>query len=306
MKRFKNWKSELKKRGAMALTAFMLCGSAGTAFAQSTNITIHDGEGGDIVIDGQPTPGNVKTVTGYQTDLAVGYAANITWGDMLFVYDRGTYDPATGELVGSFQNAEENANVGNNTTQRTDIEINGDREQPGFWYGFDGINNAVKIENLSTENVKLTATPEVTSENKGDVKFSLYVSSDANSWDVTSNVDSSSGGVRHDIVSIYDLDNGTWKTGDATSGTGVPSDASISRIFAARTFNYDGSENATDSDVIYLNITGRPDDSFMNQTTYNKQTGTKVAETLGKITLNFTIDDRNDLTEINGDTVPKT
>lgn len=286
MKRFKNWKSELKKKGAMALTAFMLCGSAGTAFAQSTDITIHDGETGDIVTEGQPTPGNVKTVTGYQTDLAVGYAANITWGDMLFVYDRGTYDPSNGNLIGSFQDGSGNA--------REDIEINGDRTQAGFWYGFNGTNNAVKIENLSTENVKLTATPEVTSANKGEVKFSLYAENSDDMWSGLADVTS---GVRHGVYS-GDSNGGVWGQGTI--------DGAISRTFIARTFNYDGSEDATDSDVIYLNITGRPGDDFMNQTTYDGQTGTKVAETLGKITLNFTMENDNELAEINGDAVSST
>lgn len=284
MKRFKNWKSELKKRGAMALTAFMLCGSAGTAFAQSTDITIHDGESGDIVTEGQPTPGNVKTVTGYQTDLAVGYAANITWGDMLFVYDRGTYDPSNGNLIGSFQDDSENP--------RLDIEINGDRLQAGFWYGFNGTNNAVKVENLSTENVKLTATPEVTSANKGEVKFSLYTENSDDMWSGLTDVYS---GVNHDVYS-GDSDGGKWGQGTT--------DGAISRTFAARTFNDDGSENATDSDVIYLNITGTPSSTFRDYTGYTNE-GNK-GEDLGTITLNFTMENDNELTEINGDAVSST
>lgn len=290
MKVFGNWKSELKKKGAMALTAFMLCGSAGTAFAQSTDITIFDNEKGDVVSDGQPTPGNVKTVTGYQTDIAEGYAANITWGDMLFVYDRGTYDPSTGKLVGSFQSSAENANVGNDESKRTDVEIGGNRAEAGCWYGFNGTNNAVEIENLSTHAIKLTATPESSATNAGEATFSLYVqTSDNDEWSDVSAISN----VNHNPNSDDASSNNVWKCGDT--------ETAIGREFAACKFNNDGSVKAADKDWVYLNITGRPGDAFRDETGY--KTNSNKGEELGTITLSFAKTDgaETPLTSVHGE-----
>lgn len=283
---FKNWKSELKKKGAMTLTAFMLCGSAGTAFAQSTDdpttkITIFDNEKGDIVSSEKPSDGNVKTITGYQTNQAEGYAANITWGEMLFVYDRGTYDTKTGKLVGSFQNE---------PNKRTDVEMGGDVTKAGQWYGFNGDNNSIGIENLSTNAIKLTATPEVdgTNINAKNVKFKLYIRTSEHIWsDVGS--DLGSGDVHHSPLSDSGLEY-SWRC--------VDEGRYISREFDACQFKEDGTKEKSDSDYIYLNITGKPGDDFMNEETY--EPGTE-GEKLGTITLSFEKGSGGELTVQNGD-----
>lgn len=264
MRTFKNWKSELKKKGAMALTAFLLCGSAGTAFADDSimlNETTSDGIG-------------VKNVTGYQTDLVEEYAANITWGDMLFVYDRGTYDPEKGTLVGSFKD------IG---IYKNRVEAGGDFNKAGYWYGFDGRNNAVQIENLSTNKVKLTATPKVEEgENLSDVKFSLYIqSSDNDTWDIVKEENLTEeikhGAANNDVVSGV---SNKFYMGE----TGKP----ISRTFEACTLDEHGENPSTDKDFIYLNITGKPGNGFMNETTYNAaDEGSRSGEKLGTITLSF-------------------
>lgn len=290
MKIFKSWKSEFKKKGAMALTAFMLCGSFSTAFAQDTGsgeesnkIIIRDKETGDIVSGEDTSKGNVKTVTGYQTD-NIGYAANVEWGQMVFVYDRGTYDPETGALVGSFQTGEEKY-----------IEQGGDKSTVGKWYGFNGDNNAVTIENRSAAAVDLTVTPDVAGTNVNEVAFSLYTKSKwegASESTITASHDDGTGS-----TSFYP---GTACNSSSAGGTGA-----ISKVFGARTFDADGDitsdGEAEATDTVYLNITGSPKlDAFRTESTYN--TNGNIGEELGTITLNFEkADDAGDLTEVGVD-----
>jgi hypothetical protein len=277
MKIFKSWKSEFKKKGAMALTAFMLCGSFSTAFAQETGsgeesnkIIIRDKETGDIISGDALSTGDTKTVTGYQTD-NIGYAANVEWGQMVFVYDRGTYDPGTGTLVGSFQGDENNDKY---------IEQGGDKKTVGKWYGFDGINNAVTIENRSAAAVDLTVTPKVEGENVNDVEFKLYAGN--TSW---TNATTSLTNVSHA---------GTFSFADANTA--------ISKVFGARTFEANGTitdaGKADATDTVYLNITGSPKlDGFMTESIYTNNGN--IGEKLGTITLNFKNADKTiDLTEV--------
>lgn len=287
MKIFKSWKSEFKKKGAMALTAFMLCGSFSTAFAQDTGsgeesnkIIIRDKETGDIISEDTLSTGDTKTVTGYQTD-NIGYAANVEWGKMVFVYDRGTYDPGTGALVGSFKDDDSKF-----------IEQDGDKTTVGKWYGFDGTNNAVTIENRSAAEVDLTVTPQVEGDNVDKVNFSLYTKSQWTGTDSTTINFSHGDGQNMDNKSFYP---GAACDSRSTGGTGA-----ISKVFGARTFDADGTitsaGKADATDTVYLNITGAPDvTKFLKESAYTGENGEK----LGTITLNFQKADKSaDLTEV--------
>lgn len=301
METMKTWRSKLKKTGASALAAFMLCGSF-SAFAQEPgeettsgedNITMNstnsDAELSDL------TAGNVKTVTGYQTDKAVGYAANISWGNMEFVYDRGTYDSTNGTLVGSFQNRVSDVEAGATVTD-------GKVTSAGYWYGFDGKNNAVLIENLSTEAINITATPLVDGEYAGDAKFSLYV-------EETGPVDITTGDPAQPISKAWSgataitpkhstylgegenakndtaPGNASWKAGAVAEKEGAEGAGAISRVFAASVYDNSGQMTNHDSDVVYLNITGKPGDDFMDETTYKGES--MFGDKLGTITLTF-------------------
>ena len=273
METMKTWKSKLKKTGASALAAFMLCGSF-SAFAQN-EVTINDNETGDA----DPAAGNVKTVTGYQTDKAVGYAANIFWGEMVFVYDRGKYNPNDGTLVGSFQE---------DGSLRTDVEagatLTDDKvTSAGYWYGFNGENHVVGIENLSTEEINITATPLVDndpSSNVGDnVAFTLYVDETV--------------GKEWNGVSVADKQFPSHPLTNAKVGV---ANSAINRNFAAAQRDEygkiieDASGNrSVDTDSIWLNITGEPGELFRNQTGYTD--AGNVGEKLGTITLTFTTTD---------------
>ena len=98
MNNVKSWKKNLKKTGALALATLVMCGSASFVRAEGEEVeqpqttqTITLNEEGNGA-------GGKANVLGYQTDASTGYAANIIWGAMTFVYDNGKYDPETGRL----------------------------------------------------------------------------------------------------------------------------------------------------------------------------------------------------------------
>ncbi len=193
---------------------------------------------------------------------------------MVFVYDRGKYNPNDGTLVGSFQG-------GDDTDPRTDVEAgatvtDGKVTSAGYWYGFDGENNRVLIENLSTEEINITATPSVYKEdgsNVGEnVAFTLYVDETlGKEWDGVSGADKT----------LPDCEMTAPKVG-ATNGA-------INRNFAAAQRDEYGKikeeEGPVDTETIWLNITGEPKETFRNQTGYTD--ASNVGEKLGTITLTF-------------------
>ncbi|MBP3320444.1 MAG: hypothetical protein J6K87_02230 [Clostridia bacterium] len=385
MKIVKSWKKNLKRTGALALATLVMCG--GASFARAEDITLNQ-LGSDSTVEeklneetGNYETGNVKTVLGYQTDTSTGYAANITWGNMIFVYDNGKYDPETGKLVASGfsyvqpdvtngtlgieyvhevrekedgeklvfrdasgneyyedgcywekQTAEGNVEIleeevpedieevsrnipGDGTVTYTsgdttyykkylfvsmDWDLNPETYNPqkevagitsvgayrnkketesaGFWYNFDGENNVVKIENLSTSDIKFAASTAVDTAVAGNhVSFSLY-SAD------------SSINLAEDTEKAYKPEHGDpetiWYVGSEASGS-----------LKAPVLNEVTGEVTTPGKTVefYLNISGKPNADITRQSDYEDET---AASALGTITLNFTTENNETLTPV--------
>lgn len=280
MKIVKSWKKNLKRTGALALASLVMMGTAG-----AVDITLNENGTSD-----SGSNGNVKTVLGYQTEAAIGYAANISWGNMIFVYDNGTYDPKTGRLIATER-------LGADTVQGDAKYIDEESGSlaAGNWYGFNGETNSVVIENLSTEEVYVSAIATTTEETSvvGDAKFTLYAYDDHTNDDSTVNcwegVDSSAeykvkhnaNGLEPTNYYVEDVEKTLsckWYKHDGTSNFG--------RTFKASQFNDDGSSSYTDVKAFYLNISGTPGENL--QTEFNEEgEPNTIGSELGTITLNF-------------------
>lgn len=269
MKIVKSWKKNLKRTGALALATLVMCGGASFAGAEN-NITLNGINDTNNTIN---ETGNEKTVLGYQTEAAIGYAANISWGDMIFVYDNGTYDPETGRLIATESLGADKVQGGAKYIDETSGSL-----AAGNWYGFDGINNVVKIEHLSTEAVEISATPLSNGEKSADAEFTLYTFN--NSFVVTDNSDGQALEYQETtFFSNHDADeNYHGPESDLSSRYFTNKEVGLKRTFAAATFNDDGSLAKSDKDAIYLNISGKPDENLTTETT---------GAALGTITLSF-------------------
>lgn len=334
MKIVKSWKKNLKRTGALALASLVMMGTAGAV----DNITLNENGTSD-----SGSNGNVKTVLGYQTDASTGYAANITWGDMIFVYDNGTYDPENGGLVATpglsyvqpviyiyvDENGNEytkqvtwmeyfdNAEVGNpvevdevylseerittffyegqyvdvysydpagdaghkvikvisyvsDTTTDVKYDLTGltPKNAAGNWYYFDGTNNAVTVQNLSTSDIKFAASTAVDDTVAGEnVSFLLY-SANANI------------NLAEDTEKACKPEHGdsetTWYVGSAASGS-----------LTAPVLNDVTGEVTTPGETVefYLNISGKPSDQIVKESELDDDV---YGSALGTITLNFT------------------
>lgn len=255
MNNVKSWKKNLKKTGALALATLVMCGSA--SFVHALEDVDHTLPVDSITLNesGNDTLGE-QVVKGYQTSPAVGYAANITWGNMTFVYDNGTYDPKTGRLIATTGSDIDSGKVQGNANYVKDEEgENTDTLAPGNWYGFDGINNAVKIENLSTDAVEITATPKSDGPYAGEnMLFNLYTFNE--NFTLTETTDHSfaenSEFKNHVADEVYKDPEHSSKCYFASAEVG------LKRTFEAATLDVDGSLKTSDKDAIYLNITGKP------------------------------------------------
>ena len=119
MKMFKSWKEKVKKIGAVGIAMGLL----------ASNAAVHAEENdGKIVIEegGTETENLIK---GYQTELEDVYMANITWGKMTFVYDRGVYSTKDGSVVPS-------ADLGDPEAGKTITAGENKRADINCWRGF--------------------------------------------------------------------------------------------------------------------------------------------------------------------------
>lgn len=301
MRTFKNWKSELKKKGAMALTAFMLCGSAGTAFAQDT-ITIHDATTGDIAsgdtVSGDKTLGNVKTVTGFQTDIAEGYAAEIEWDEMLFIYDRGTFDPSTGTLVESSETGMREIidEEGNPTGEFEEISMlyseayrqcydpeHSENGNSGYWYSTGDAN--VTVRNLSTNPIytKISPLKDAGNTHINDVHFHVY---SGDSIDAESGFDNMF--VPLNAAEDFEEDwSGMVGSGYFSDGSGIiASEKYLDCYLGGLTYNSDGSRVGDPYyTTAYVNLYGTPTTEFRNKTEWGNDN--RTGEKIGEIVINF-------------------
>ena len=270
MKIVKSWKKNLKRTGALALATLVMCGGASFVGAEN-NITLNGINDTNNTIN---ETGNEKTVLGYQTEAAIGYAANISWGDMIFVYDNGTYDPETGRLIAT-------ESLGADKVQGNAIYIKDEHGEDtnalaaGNWYGFDGKNNVVKLENLSTGAVEITATPNNTGTNVGEAKFNLYT---FNEGFALTDINNGHTFKANSYFTNHSADEDYHGPGSGLDCYFASSEVGLKRTFAAANFDVDGSLLTSDKDAIYLNISGKPDSALTNVTT---------GEALGTITLSF-------------------
>lgn len=125
------------------LSGGIILGMAGTAGAGSTS-TITDINSGTAA-----TP--VKGYIAENEPISTTYNISVTWGDMVFVYDKG-YMNGMDKVRSSDVTGPENGH----TDTETDI-----------WYGMNGTNNLVSIENSSNAPVDVSASvSKVTGESQ--------------------------------------------------------------------------------------------------------------------------------------------
>lgn len=260
MKISKFGKKNMRRLGAATLSAALLMG------------TTFMGVGAEEAEPGaQPTPSDVVngstlgndsksevTVTGYQSGFDTSYYIEVSWGDMQFIYDRGTYSPGNGNTTKSITNVYPEAGEGKND------------QTTSCWFGFDGENNKVTITNRSNRGVNVTATPSVDNAVGGVTKFQLY--SDDADWTDTEQDNKKKVYHGAENANVTALENPMYFGGN---------NAAISTPMAAGvTIDNNGAtkEVATVSSF-YLNITGAPGDGF--------SINSESTDTIGTITLNF-------------------
>lgn len=205
-------------------------------------------------------------IKGWQTSLEDHYQARVTWGQMTFVYDKGEYDSNNIELKRKTTDEEYSG-----------VEAGADNGTVNKWYGFDGTNNKVKIENLSTNQVKSTVvlSSDVPADIMGETSLQLYFKSEGSTenWKCESN--------NSELPSNLDK---VAHAGEGEQMKTYGKEKNIVCTIPAKSFKEDGTEsdpsNAANSEEFFLNITGMPGTNFSNDN-FN-------SETLGKITVNFT------------------
>lgn len=313
----------LKNKGSIVLAAFMLCSSIGTMFAHDT-ITMYDNKTGDTysedVVSGDGTLGNTKTVTGYRNKrIANGYAIEVEWGNMVFIYDDGTYDPYTGEMVESSVIVEQplRDEYGEPTGEVTMREFlyheyygpcydpnRLDERKIGYWYGSNRRNADIIIRNLSEEVVYTKISPSKDYSNSSLDEINLHVYS-RDSVDINSDKFTKMNGPEG---SMEYWDNFSFLAGEPNETRIIASDEYLECYLKGMEYDAYGG-----SDPYYaharVNVFGTPGDDFKNVSDY-MQDG-NVGEKIGEITISFSkaiIKDGSyikgdDLTPINGDTI---
>lgn len=242
-----------KKLGAGLLSLAMLAGGGVHITSAADDFFVHSStatsnQNGD---SSNSTPAtSVKSVQGYRTQAPVGYAVNVTWGNMVFDYNEGTFNTTSGRYE-----------VLNSGVARTDVELDATAGAANKWYGIDGTNNKVTVENISTQGISISVAVnsdgKLTGARAGNATGSFYreVASDAPGSTVTPAGHSAANGKK--FISLAE------------------STGSVSLAKADR--NADGVVTNKPKDAIYLSLTGAPD-TLLGST----------AESIGAITLTFT------------------
>ena len=207
------------------LSGGIILGMAGTAGAGSTS-TITDINSGTAT-----TP--VKGYIAENEPISTTYNISVTWGDMVFVFDKG-YSNGT-DIVRATTNEQ--------FPNETEKGVNN-------WFGIDGTNNLVSIENNSNAKVDISASvSKVTDDNP-----------EANT------VPSAMEPVTLTLTGGADQD---W-SGAASSASGSLTSTIDEAI----------SGNAAPTKDLTLSLSGTPNDGLSNDSAHPSEIGT--------ITLNFT------------------
>lgn len=187
------------------------------------------------------------SVTGYATDLAAVYAADIYWHDMVFVFDRGKYDYDSGKLVraSDVKGPEKGRNKG---------DIN-------CWYGFDGDINRIIVLNRSNRNLAATYASEIYSNVYDDDKVvsTLYDYDDNNS----------DGGYVIEIEQDINNENYGYPKNFYSDDIDPFGDDSVNRFgngksleSKTKTIRASQADGKMYANKVFLNITGTPSDTF--------------------------------------------
>lgn len=113
-----------------------------------------------------------KDIKGYVAGGETVYNIEIYWNkDMTFVYDKGKYNPTTGQIESSMA---ESGTAGAVTVDY--VEKGGVVGKANQWYGFDGINNRIVVLNKSNTDVytKFSVNKKVDTPAGDTVAFKLY------------------------------------------------------------------------------------------------------------------------------------
>lgn len=209
-------------------------------------------------------------IKAWQTSLEDYYQVRVTWGQMTFVYDKGKYDSNSMEIKRKTTDEEYSG-----------VEAGADDGMPNKWYGFDGTNNKVKIENLSTVPINSTAvvSSDITADIIGETSVQLYFKSGAPEGSLDSKWLCNS--------EVSRIPSNLEKVSHATEGEKMRTFGKGEGLFCeipGKAFKEDGTEsdpsNAANSGEFFLNITGQPGDNFSSNNS--------SLDTIGKITVNFT------------------
>jgi len=208
------------------LSGGIILGMAGTAGAGSTS-TITDINSGTAT-----TP--VKGYIAENEPISTTYNISVTWGDMVFVYDKG-YMNGMDKVRSSDVTGPENGHTD------TDTDI---------WYGMNGTNNLVSIENNSNAKVDISASvSKVTADNPTP--------------------DTVPSAMQPVTLTLAGGTNQDW-SGAASSASGSLTSTIDEAI----------SGNAAPTKDLTLSLSGTPNDGLSNDSAHPSEIGT--------ITLNFT------------------
>ncbi len=192
--------------------------------------------------------GNSHLVTGYSVGSADVYSVDIYWFDMVFVFDRGKYNPNDGTLTRASE--VEGPELG-----AIDGNIN-------CWYGFNGENNKVIVLNRSNRDIEAKYKSDIYSDVCGtNVKSELYDYFDNDNY-IVNIVQSGEdkGWADDDFVDEYDYEN-RFGEGDTNEDGKIDKpillDPNTKKIIKASPA--DGTMYAN---KVFINITGTPIDTF--------------------------------------------
>ena len=194
-------------------------------------------------------------VSGFQTGGESVYSVELLWSDMVFYYDKGKYNFTSGRLTPHYTNTD--AEISNNTSINSEADAN----RVGLWHGFDGSNNRIILINRSNQDLYTRyATTENTSNVGNNVDLQLLSGSiiDSNDYqNVVRDPDNPTSGKFYPECLVNDTD----QDKDTIFGSGSSAETSAYTIPAVK-FPNGGGTGKMSYQNIYINITGKPSDTF--------------------------------------------
>ena len=207
----------------------------------------------DKIINGEDSS-NIN-VSGFQTGGESVYSVELLWSDMVFYYDKGKYNFTSGRLTPHYTNTD--AEISNNTSINSEADVN----RVGLWHGFDGSNNRIILINRSNQDLYTRyATTENTSNVGNNVDLQLLSGSiiDSNDYqNVVRDPDNPTSGKFYPECLVNDTD----QDKDTIFGSGSSAETSAYTIPAVQ-FSNGGGTGKMSYQNIYINITGKPSDTF--------------------------------------------